>query len=141
MSDNRRDSQGTELQMGDGASPETFTVIGELADIPEIPEEYSERDRTTLADTARKIHHGFPLLSKFDIQVADSLTDSVQAAMTAAARAKTEHNFRAYYPDSPAKTYGFTAKILKWTPPFGGVDSDLNVKWTLVKTSLFSDVT
>lgn len=140
MSDNRRDSQGTELQMGDGASPEFFTVIGELADMPEIPEEYSERDRTTLADTARKIHQGFPVLSKFDVEVAASTTDAIQAALIAAAQAKTEHNFRCYYPDSPAKTYAFTGKVMRWNPPYGSVDADLKIKFTIVKTSLFSVV-
>jgi len=140
MSDNRRDSGGSQLQMGDGASPEVFAVIGELADIPEIPEEYSERDRTTLADTSRKIHQGFPILSKFDVEVAASTTDTIQAALIAAAAAKTEHNFRLYYDDSPALTYAFTGKVMRWNPPMGGVDSDLMTKFTIVKTSLFSVV-
>ena len=140
MSDNRRDSGGSQLQMGDGASPEVFAVIGELADIPEIPEEYSERDRTTLADTSRKIHQGFPILSKFDVEVAASTTDTIQAALITAAAAKTEHNFRLYYDDSPALTYAFTGKVMRWNPPMGGVDSDLMTKFTIVKTSLFSVV-
>jgi|WetSurMetagenome_2_1015567.scaffolds.fasta_scaffold00567_24 hypothetical protein len=138
MSDNRIDSQGCSLQIKCG-SPSSYVEIGELADIPEISEEYSERDRTTLADTSRQIHQGFPVISKFDVEVAYNSTDTAQLALIAAVTAKSREKFMLEYSDSPQTKYYFDGKVMRWSAPYvKEVDSDAMVKFTIAKISLLS---
>jgi hypothetical protein len=140
MSDNRIDSQGCSLKIDISTSTtSSYAAIGELADIPEIPEEYSERDRTTLVDTARQIHQGFPVVSKFDIEVAYNTTDAAQIQMQAVAASKELKGFQLVYSDSPPTTLYFNGKVMKKTAPYlKGVDSDAFIKFTVAKLSLLS---
>ena len=138
MSDNRVDAQGSYLKMGDAASPEVFTAIGELADIPEIAQMYSERDRTTLADTHQKVHQGLPQSADFSVVVAWNPTDAIQAAMITACTGKTEKNFQLVYASSPVRTKTFTGKIMSYSEPYETVDKDLLIGFKIKKTSLFT---
>ena len=139
MSDNRQDSQGSRLKMGDAASPETFTTIEELTSIPAFGQGYNPRDRTTLEDTAPNTAHGFMTEDTQTISVAWNPTGAVQLAMVVACNAKVAKNFQITLPTSPVTTKAFTGKILKYSAPYPtGVDTDLMIDFTITKTSVFS---
>ena len=138
MSDNRVDSQGSYLKLGAGASPEVFTVIGELDEIPQIDQNYSERDRTTLADTHQKVHQGLPQIGSFSVTVAYSPSDTIQAALVTACTGKTEKNFQLAILGSPVRTKTFTGKVMSYSEPFGPSDSDLKWTFAIKKTGLFT---
>ena len=139
MSDNRTDSQGSTLKMGDAASPEAFAIIGELAAIPVVSQAYNPRDRTTLADTAPNTHQGFMTEDTFEVEVAYNKADPTQRAMEVACDAKVAKNFQLTYPTSPVTTKLFTGKVMSYTAPYAeGNDQDLMVKYSISKTSVFS---
>jgi len=121
----RVDSQGLYLQAGDGASPESFNTIGEICDMPPFVAEKNERDQTCLDSTVREYGAGLPDYPTVSLTMFWDPDDTYQNALYTAYVNETDDNYQVLCPDSPATTWPFSAKIIGFTTPYGGVDSDL----------------
>lgn len=134
----RQDSQGIYLQVGDGASPETFTTIGEIADMPPIEVSKSDRDRTGYDDTVRQHAHGIEEPGTFTLTMFWDPDDTAQLGLITAYTNETDDNYKVLCPDSPATDYDFSAKVMRYTTPYGAVDADLQWDVTFQLTSTIS---
>jgi len=127
----RIDSQGLYLQAGDGTSPESFTTIGEVADMPAINAARSMRDRTGYDDTVRQLYPGtLEDLPSFTVTIFWDPDDTAQNGLYTAYGAKTADNYKVLCPDSPATEWTFTARVVGFSTPYGPVDDDL--RWDIV---------
>jgi len=124
----RIDSQGLYLQAGDAGSPtEGFNTIAEIADMPPFVAEKNLRDQTDLASTVREYGSGLFDPPSVTLTMFWDPADSPQYGLYDAYTDEGEDNYRILCPDSPATTYTFSAKVIGFTTPYGGVDEDL--KW------------
>jgi len=120
-------SKGMTLGIGDGASPEVFTAIGGITDMPNIAPTKSVKDRTSLGDSIRYYGHGIEEPPSFTLSIFWNPDDSQQSALDTAYTNETQNNYQITCPDdSPSTTYTFKA-IVTTRPsiPYGGIDADL----------------
>ena len=118
-------SKGMTIGIGDSGSPETFTTIGGVVDMPNIMLNKSLKDRTSLDDSIRYFGHGIEEPPSFTLSIYWNPDDTQQNAIITAYGSETEDNYRITCPDSPATTYTFKAIITGYGPPYGGVNDDL----------------
>ena len=124
-------SKGMTLGIGDAASPEVFTSIGGIVDMPNIAPSKSVKDRTALADSIRYYGHGIEEPPQFTLSLYWNPDDTQQTALTTAYTNETYNNYRITCPDSPPTTYTFKAMVASSpSTPYGGVDDDLMIDVT-----------
>lgn len=131
----RVDSQGLYLQAGDGASPETFTTIGEICDMPPFVANKNLRDQTCLDSTVREYGAGLFDPPSVSLTMFWDPDDAQQTALYTAYTDEAADNYRVLCPDSPATTWSFSAKIIGFTTPYAGVDADIQWDVTFQLTS------
>lgn len=131
----RVDSQGLYLQAGDGASPEGFTTIGEICDMPAFTVSKPVRDKTCLDDTIRSYGVGMEDPPQITVTMYWDPDDTEQSALVTAYTGETDDNYQILCPDSPATTWSFSARIVGHSTPYGGVDADLQWDVTFQLTS------
>jgi len=131
----RVDSQGLYLQAGDGVSPEDFNTIGEICDMPPFVAEKNLRDQTCLDSTVREYGGGLFDPPSVTLTMFWDPDDTYQSALYTAYNDEGEDNYQILCPDSPATTWSFSAKIIGFTTPYGGVDADLQWDVTFQLTS------
>lgn len=118
-------SSGMTLGKGDGSSPETFTTISGIQDMPSLLVGKSVMDRTEIGNTNRKSGLGIGEPPQFSLSLFWDDTDAQQTGLITEHDNGTESNYRITCPDSPATTYTFKAIIPSYTTPYAGVDGDL----------------
>ena len=136
----RVDSQGLYLQAGDGASPEGFTTIGEIADMPPISTSKPKRDRTGYDDTVRQFAAGMEELGTFTLTMFWDPDDTQQSGLYTAYTDDAADNYKVLCPDSPATEWTFSAKIMGISTPYGGIDEDLRWDVTFCLTTTITKV-
>ena len=120
-------SKGMTLGIGDGSSPEVFTAIGGITDMPNISPSKSIKDRTSLGDSIRHFGHGIEEPPSFTLSIFWNPDDAQQGSLDTAYTNETENNYQITCPDdSPATTYTFKAIVTsRPSIPYGGIDADL----------------
>ena len=136
----RVDSQGLYLQAGDGTSPEQFNTIAEIADMPPFVAEKNLRDQTDLASTVKEYGAGLFDPPSVTLTMFWDPADSPQYNLYDDYTAESTNNYRILCPDSPATMYTFSAKIIGFSTPYGGVDADLQWDVTFQLTSTITKV-
>ena len=123
-------SKGIELQKGNGASPEVFTKIGGITDIPSITSAKSIKEDTAIDDDSR--HHGYGILEppSFTLTLFWNPDDTQQSALVTEHQSETESNYKIVCPDSPATNYEFKAIVTTYGTPYGGIDDFLQQDFT-----------
>ena len=113
------DSTGKTLTATGTATPNTYTVIGDIKSFSGIDGQASELDRTNLASVAKEFVLGLVDYGQFSFDMDYSATDAGQAAVLAAQASGLIRNFKLTLPDT--HTASFTAYV-KRLPIAGGVD-------------------
>jgi hypothetical protein len=114
----------TEIQMGDGASPEVFTNIAEPKDIdgPEITQEFADSThmQTTGGFRSRKptFKSSGQVTFKCNYVAADTIQDALIAAATAVPATLT--NFKMNYPDGTVIAFAAYPSV-KFSSPMDGM--------------------
>lgn len=123
-------TKGTYLKKGNGASPEVFSTIGGVNDLPAIMSQKSAKEDTSIADDNRHYGYGIGEPPSFTLTVYWNPADTQQAALETEHQNETESNYQVVCPDSPATTYSFTAIITSYSTPYGGIDDFLQQDFT-----------
>lgn len=123
-------TKGTYLKKGNGASPEVFTTIGGITDVPAIMSQKSSKEDTSIADSNRHYGYGIGEPPSVPITVYWNPADTQQAALITEHQNETESNYQIVCPDSPATTYEFKAIITSFSTPYGGIDDFLQQDFT-----------
>jgi hypothetical protein len=122
---NVTNSKGTILAKGDGASPEVFTKIAGIQDMPAINSSKSVKDRTDLSDTVRDKGLGIGEPGAFTLTLFWDESETTQVALITEHTNETKCNYQVQFPDSPQSLRTFKALISGYSTPYGGVDGDL----------------
>lgn len=113
----------TEIQMGDGASPETFTNIAEPKDIdgPEITQEFADFTHMQSTGGFRERKPTFKSSGQVTFKCNFNTADTIQANLITAANATpaTLKNFKMNYPDGTIFTFSAYPSV-KFTSPMAG---------------------
>lgn len=106
---------GTLLKIGDGASPEVFTTIGEVTSIGNFGQENDLVEVTHLQSTAKEYIYGLPDGVEVPIACNYLPTNAQQVALLAAQAARTTKNFKLVMPSGGGSlTFSFAALARKW---------------------------
>lgn len=124
-------SKGTVIKRGDGASPEVFTTIGGINDVPSISSNKSALEDTAIGDTIRHYGYGLGEPAEITLSMFWNPDDTMQSGLITDHDNETERNFQAVMPDSPATTYDFTAIVTGYTTPAAGINEFLMWEVTL----------
>lgn len=125
--------KGTLLKRGNGASPEVFTSIGELLDVPEAPA--STRDLVDVTNhdspgTDREFILGLGDGNEIQCR-ANFINNATQVALLTDKQNNTQRNFRIELPQySPLITCSFTGIVREWTVETP-VDAQITVAFTI----------
>lgn len=122
---NVTNSKGTILAKGDAASPEVFSKIAGIQDMPAINSAKSVKDRTDLSDSVRDYGLGIMEPPSITLTLFWDPNETTQNALITEHNNETKSNYQVQCPDSPSTTYTFQALIPSYTTPYGGVDGDL----------------
>lgn len=123
-------SKGIELQKGDGSSPESFTKIGGITDMPAINSEKSTIEVTSISDDNRHYDYGIGEPPSFTLTMYWNDDDDQQAALITEHQEETESNYRIVCPDSPSTEYEFKAIVTSYSTPYGGINDMLQQDFT-----------
>lgn len=104
-------TEGTTLAMGNAASPEVFTAIGEVRSITGPGGSASVIDVTNLSSVAKEKMMGLADEGQVTFEIYYIPTDTQHAALRAARAARTLVNFELSYADSPPTVDSFSAYI------------------------------
>ncbi len=115
-------AKGIQLQKGDGASPETFTKIAGITDMPAINSAKSTIEDTSIDDSNRHYNYGIGEPPSFTLTLYWDTDDTEQAALITEHQDETESNYKIVCPDSPATEYEFKAIITSYSTPYGGIN-------------------
>ena len=127
---------GTQLQMGDGATPENFTTIAEVGDIAGPALATDIDDSTTHSSTGG--YEDFVATIKrtgeitFPINyVPTTATHNPTTGLLAAWAAKTRKNWKLIFPDVGVTTWAFAGVVTGFSPkaPVGArLTADVSIK-------------
>jgi hypothetical protein len=113
----------TEIKMGDGASPEVFSLIAEAKDIdgPEITQEFADVTHMQSSGGFRERKPTFKSAGQVTFKCNYVAADTVQDALIAAANANpaTKKNFTLTYPDASVISFAAYPSV-KFTSPMAG---------------------
>lgn len=109
----------TQLKIGDGASPEVFTLIGEVVSIGDFGQENDLVEATHFQSTAKEYLYGLPDGVELPVVANYLPTNAQQVATLAAQAAKTTKNFKLVLPTlgGGGLTFSFAALIKGWKVP------------------------
>lgn len=104
-------TQGALFSVGDGASPEVFTAVGEVQSIAGPDGSAPEIDTTNLSSTAREFNMGLPDEGNVTLEVFMDTGDAQQTNLRTVRASQTIGNYRITLTDSPASTLTFAAYV------------------------------
>jgi len=113
------ESQGTVLQIGDAASPEVFTAIGEVKEIGGPTGSAPVIDVSNLSSTKREKLIGLPDEGQISIELNWDPNDTKQTLLRTTRNARTAVNFKIITSDSPSTSLSFSAFVLEFSHKFG----------------------
>jgi hypothetical protein len=116
------DTQGTDLKIGNGASPEVFTSIPQIVSIDGPSSARSEKTVTHLKSTAVETSPGLRDFGSLNLEVEWDEGDTVHAGLRTKFDAGTYHNFQLVDAGSPTKRYSFRGWV-KSIPQKYGIDA------------------
>ncbi len=124
------ESQGVQLQRGDGGSPETFTTIAEVTDFDGPSGNASVIDVTHLQSTAKEKIMG--LMDEGQITFSGNLVpgDAAQQGLRDDRTNRTLRNFKLILTDAASTTLSFSAYVLNFSIS-GSVDDKVAFSCTL----------
>lgn len=124
------ESQGVQLAVGDGSSPENYTLIPQITTMSGPGGSASVIDVTTLDSTAREKAMGLPDEGQLSFEMVYNPNNTVQDGLRVKRAARTLHNFELTLTDSPATVFLFSAYVLEFTQGYA-VDEVAMVSVTL----------
>ena len=127
---NAINAQGVELRRGNGASPETFVIVGEITQFDGLGGSASVIDVSTLQSVAKEKRAGLPDEGQFTFQMNLDPSDVQQNALRADRAARVLRNFRLVLTDSSNTTLQFSALVLEFKIS-GAVDQVVKASVTL----------
>lgn len=108
-------AQGAKIAVGDGASPEVFTDIGEVTDFNTPDGEAPDIDVTHLGSTASEFLQGLPDNGNVSMSGNFVGSDTAQSTLRTSRVAQTLKNYKITLTDSPATTFTFAAFVKSFT--------------------------
>lgn len=107
---------GTVLKVGDGGSPETFSVIGEIVsmDPPELVHEAVEVTNQSSGGWREFVPGGLKELSEFTVTV--NFTEDTITSLYTDVVSGTQRNYQIAFPDDGATTWAFAALVVSVKP-------------------------
>lgn len=127
---NAINAQGVELRRGNGASPETFVIVGEITQFDGPGGSATVIDVSTLQSVAKEKRAGLPDEGQFTFQMNLDPSDVQQNALRADRAARVLRNFRLVLTDSSNTTLQFSALVLEFKIS-GAVDQVVKASVTL----------
>jgi len=127
--------EGMSLEMGDAASPEVFTAIAGVKDIPKIKISKSRRNRTEVTSTRQVLYPGLAQAEEFTLTLMYYDNDTQQMALKTIQASEAVRNFKVVGSDSPATEWSFSARVFDISTPGGAVDTDATQDVTFVLTT------
>lgn len=120
------------VQLGNGASPEVFTTIGEVTTFGGLGQRNDLIEATHLLSLAKEYVYGLADGLEIPVELNYVPTNAQQIAALAAQAAKTTKNFKYVLPITAPNTFAFAALILAWnigpTTPNGITKLNLTLK-------------
>lgn len=105
-------AQRTQLQRGNGGSPEVFSSVGEITNFSGPQGQVATIDASTLESLAREFRPGLPDYGEFDFTIRFVPQNTVHRAVWDDFQNRVEtRNFRLVLTDTPATTFAFTGFI------------------------------
>ena len=123
-------SKGIQMQKGDGASPEVFTKIAGITDMPTINTQKSTVEDTTIGDLIRHYVHGIGEPPEITFTLRFYTGDTSQSSLVTEYDSETESNYQVITPDSPSSTYEFRAIVTGYGTPYAGINELLQQDFT-----------
>jgi len=131
MAANYLKGQGCTVGIDDvGASPVSYTTIGELVSFSTPEETRTEIDVTTLASTHEEITVGLRKGGTLTLEVNYYPGDVGQTELEAALVAGTEKSFKVTFTDSPASTWTGNGYVVGMSVPVE-MDSKISCTYTI----------
>lgn len=137
MSSGAKLGKGTLFKVGDGASPEAFTTIGEVKSISGGPGGVADEIDVTNHDSVGRYEEiilGIIRTPTISLVCNYLGSNTQQNALKTAMDAETLLNFKIVYQSlTTPKTHSFAGRIKKWeiTPPVNGaIDLSVDIKQT-----------
>lgn len=126
----------TLLKIGDGASPEVFTTIGEVVSIGALGQQNDLIEVTHLESTAKEYIGGLPDGLEIAVTCNYKPTNAQQVALIAAVTVGTSRNFKYTMPSGGGSlTFSFSALVLGWNIPSTTPNEAVQLEATLKITS------
>jgi len=107
-------TQGSTLQLSDGASPEVFTDIASITSFQGPSGSRQVIDATVLASTAKVKDVGIPDYGQVTFDFNFDASDTVLVDVWDNFIAGTSHNFKILFSDSPRTQFDFSAYVLNF---------------------------
>lgn len=124
------ETQGVEIKRGDGASPEVFTKIAEIASFDGPGGSAAVIDATSLDSTAREKLMGLADEGQFSFEMNLVPDDTAQTGLRTDRTNRTLRNFEIALTDAAATTLSFAAFVLEFAIS-GAVDDKVTANCTL----------
>lgn len=124
-------AQGTLLKIGDGGSPEVFTIVAEVRKFTGPGGSAAVIDTTNLSSVAKEKAMGLADEGELSLDMFWSGSDAGQVAMRAARLALVRRNFQLIFPSTPAVTASFAGFVSEFSIS-GGVDNVIEASATIV---------
>lgn len=103
------------VQIGDGASPEVFTTMGEVTSFGALGQRNDLIEATHLLSTAKEYIYGLGDGVEIPVELNYLPTNAQQVAALTAQAAKTTKNFKYKLPSGGGSlTFSFSALVLAW---------------------------
>ena len=115
MSDKALKTQGTKIAVGDGASPEVFTDIGDIEGWSGLDGQVTEIDVTDLDSTSKEFIMGLKEEGSFQVDLNWIPANAEQVSLRADMNAGTKRNFKVTGTDSPATVIIFAAFVTQFS--------------------------
>lgn len=123
-------TQGVQLKRGNGGSPETFTLIGEVTKFDGPGGSANEIDATSLDSTAKEWLMGLQDEGEFTFEANCVPSNAQQAGLRTDRAAATLRNFKLLLTDVGPTTLSFAAYVKEYKIS-GGVDDKITLNVTL----------
>lgn len=127
-------ADGTTIARGDGASPEVFTVIGQISSITPIGQTRSLIDVTNLASSAREYKKAIKDGQEINLTIQYDPDDTGHSGLRTDLNAEVARNYRITLTNSPATTITFAALCTNWSVTNVSIDQVLTLECTLKPT-------
>lgn len=106
-------SQGVQLQLGDGASPEVFTSVGQVTNVSGLRGgQATVIDTTNLSSTRREKTMGLPDEGQVTVSLHYDPSDAQHTQMEVARAGRTLTNFKLTLPTTPVTEFAFSGFVL-----------------------------